>query len=63
MKVAGRCDGQKILVEKIGKMEKSTFGRSLGQKNGQGKVLIWCRKKLGISEAKNGTKAGELLQT
>ena len=31
--------------------------------NRQGEVLTWCRKVFGKCEAKNGTKASELLQT
>ena len=54
----------KILVTKIGEMEKSPFGRSSGHESAQtGRGINMVQKVFGIREAKNGTEIDELLQT
>ena len=44
----------KILVQKFGKLEQTTFGRS--RLDRQGKVLIWCRKCSGYARQRTGLK-------
>ena len=53
----------KILVTKLGKVVKTTFGRPrLGKNNGQAwRGVDMVQKVFGISETKNGTEACELL--
>ena len=63
MKMPGRCTGPQFSVKKIREMAKAPSGRTrLGQKNGQtGRGINMVQKVFWIREAKNGTKAGELV--